>query len=71
MLFLERKRYMRNIEIRELMQKYNISQWKLGELLGVCENTIQRWLRKELPEEKKQKILGAIDEYIKNGGDKG
>lgn len=62
---------MRNKEIREIMQELNISQWKLGELLGVSENTINRWLRKELPEEKKQKILSAIDEYIKNGGDKG
>ena len=62
---------MKNEEIRKALFVARLPQWKLGELMGVCEMTIHRWLRKELPEEKKQKILSAIDEYIKNGGDKG
>lgn len=45
---------MRNKEIRNAMKQNGITQWKLGELLGVSENTVNRKLRKELPEEEKQ-----------------
>ena len=44
---------MRNKEIRNAMKQKGITQWKLGELLGVSENTVNRKLRKELPEEEK------------------
>ena len=44
---------MRNKEIRNAMKQKEITQWKLGELLGVSENTVNRKLRKELPEEEK------------------
>ncbi|MFR8118528.1 hypothetical protein [Roseburia inulinivorans] len=52
---------MRNKEIRNAMKQKGITQWKLGELLGVSENTVNRKLRKELPEEEKQKILEVIN----------
>lgn len=52
---------MRNKEIRNEMKQKGITQWKLGELLGVSENTVNRKLRKELPEEEKQKILEVIN----------
>lgn len=50
----------RNKEVREEMRKAGITQWRLGELLGVSENTVNRKLRKELPEEEKQRILAVI-----------
>lgn len=50
----------RNKEVREEMRKTGITQWRLGELLGVSENTVNRKLRKELPEEEKQRILAVI-----------
>ena len=52
---------MRNKEIRNAMKQKEITQWKLGELLGVSENTVNRKLRKESPEEEKQKILEVIN----------
>lgn len=52
---------MRNKEICNAMKQKGITQWKLGELLGVSENTVNRKLRKELPEEEKQKILEVIN----------
>lgn len=55
------KKAMRNKEIRNAMKQKGIAQWKLGELLGVSENTVNRKLRKELPEEEKQKILEVIN----------
>lgn len=54
---------MRNTEIRKAMRKALIPQWKLGELLGVSENTVNRWLRTELPEDKKNMILQLIKDY--------
>ena len=54
---------MSNKAIRAALKEKGIAQWKLGELLGVSENTINRWLRKELPKEEKEKILTAIKNY--------
>lgn len=51
---------MRNKEIRDAMKEKGITQWQLGELLGVSENTVNRKLRKELPDEEKQRILKII-----------
>lgn len=53
----------KNEEIRKAMRKALLPQWKLAELMGVCENTVNRWLRTELPAEKKQKILQVIEDY--------
>lgn len=54
---------MRNAEIREEMKIKKIPQWKLGELLGVSENTVNRWLRTELPADKKKQMLQVIEDY--------
>lgn len=51
---------MRNKEIRDAMKRKGITQWQLGDLLGVSENTVNRKLRKELLDEEKQKILDII-----------
>lgn len=53
----------RNIEIREAMRKASLPQWKLAELMGVCENTVNRWLRTELPADKKKQMLQVIEDY--------
>lgn len=51
---------MANQEIRMELKERHIPQWKLGELLGVSENTIYRKLRNELSVEEKQHILDVI-----------
>lgn len=51
---------MKNQEIRMELKARNIPQWRLGELLGVSENTIYRKLRNELSVEEKQHILEVI-----------
>lgn len=38
----------------------NIPNWAIAEKLGVSENTLYRWLRQELPAEKKKSIYKAI-----------
>lgn len=53
---------MRNQEIREAAKKNGVAFWKIAEKLGISEATITRWLRFELPDEKREKILGIIAE---------
>lgn len=51
---------MANQEIRMELKERHIPQWKLGDLLGVSENTVNRKLRKELSTDEKQHILDVI-----------
>ena len=51
---------MANQEIRMELKERHISQWKLGDLLGVSENTVNRKLRKELSTDEKQHFLDVI-----------
>lgn len=49
-----------NVEIREALQKAHLKQWELADLLRVSEYTLCKWLRRELPEERKAEILELI-----------
>lgn len=42
-------------------RKEGIFQWQVCDLLEVSEVTMCRWLRKEMPEEKKAQIYEAIE----------
>ncbi|MFC0472501.1 hypothetical protein ACFFHM_18950 [Halalkalibacter kiskunsagensis] len=52
--------YERNRDIRKA--KGNIPSWVIAEKLGIHENSYYRLLRKELPGNKKDKILKIIEE---------
>lgn len=49
-----------NQEIRAAISSAGLKQWEAAELLGICEGTFSRWLRRELPEKKKKMILDRI-----------
>jgi len=51
-----------NAELREKIKKSGLYQWEIADKLGCSEMTLIRWLRKELPEETKQRILSIISE---------
>ena len=51
---------MNNVEIRNELRKRRMFNYELAELLGVSEFTLSRKLRKELPEDEKQRILEVI-----------
>ena len=60
-----------NQEIKETFRKARIHQWEVASMIGVSESTLIRWLRDELPEEKKKRILYAIEQTkrrMKNAG---
>lgn len=51
-----------NADIRKAARIADIPQWKICEHLGISEPTLTRWLRSELSEDKKQRIMDAISE---------
>lgn len=55
-----------NKEVRKTLKDSKLKHWKLADELKISETTLVRKLRKELPENEKQKILKIISE-IKKG----
>lgn len=51
-----------NPEIRKLMKEKSIYQWQVAVELGITDATFVRWLRLPLEDEKKNRVLKAIDE---------
>lgn len=52
---------MTNLDIRMAAKSAGVTQWQIADELGVCEMTVSRWYRYELPQEKKKQILAAIE----------
>lgn len=55
---------MPNAHIKETLNKNRVYHWEVAKRLGVSEMTLFRWLRQDLPEDKKQLILKAITEIV-------
>lgn len=53
---------MRNKEIREAAKQSGICLWQIAERLGVNDGNFSRKLRRELPQEEREKIMGIIAE---------
>lgn len=49
-----------NVEIRDMITKNGLFLWQLADMLNVSESTVYRWLRHELPQERKKEIMSAI-----------
>ena len=56
---------MNNIEIRTELLKVGMKKYELAEQLGIADSALSRKLRKELPEDEKQKILVIIRNFKK------
>lgn len=54
-----------NAKILEKAKKAGIYYWQIADRIGVAESTFVRWIRKELPEDKKAEILKVIEELAK------
>lgn len=59
---------LKNVEVRRLAKEKNVRHWQIADEIGVSESTFVHWLRKELSDEKKEKIIAAI-EKISDGGE--
>lgn len=53
---------MANSEIREAIRKKRLRHYEIAQVLGVNESTLSRWLRNELPEDKKREVINAIEQ---------
>lgn len=56
---------MHNKEIRAAAKKAGICLWEIAEAYGINDGNFSRKLRKELPQEEKDKILAIIDQLTK------
>ena len=54
-----------NEAIKQAAKDNGIKLWEIADALKVSEFTFTRWLRHELPADKRQKVLDAI-ESLKN-----
>lgn len=50
-----------NNDIRTAIQSAGLKQWEVAKAVGCSEGTFTRWLRDKLPEDKKNRILSAIE----------
>ena len=55
----------KNQDIRNAAKKADIKLWQIAEKLGIWDATLSKKLRKELPQEEKEKIFGIISELSK------
>ena len=51
---------MSNTALKQEMRAAKVRQWQIADELGVCEMTLVRLLRRDLPEEKKAHIRSII-----------
>lgn len=56
---------MYNKEIREHAAKSGVRLWQIAEKLGINDGNFSRKLRRELPQDEKEKILAIIDDLAK------
>lgn len=56
---------MHNKDIREYAAKHGVRLWQIAAQLGINDGNFSRKLRKELPQEEREKILAIIDDLAK------
>lgn len=56
---------MKNNDIRKEIEKSGLKYWQVAERYGISDGNFSRKLRRELPEEEKEKIFKIIGELLK------
>jgi len=51
---------MKNKDLREAFRLADVRHWEVAEAIGISEMTFVKWLRRELPEEKKKLVREAL-----------
>jgi len=54
-----------NIQLREKIKEENLKYWEVANTMGITDSTFSRWLRTPLNDERKQRVLDAINELTK------
>lgn len=58
---------MKNQDIRRTAAGSGVKLWQIAEALGIADCSLSRKLRKELPNDEKEKIFSIIAELAKEG----
>ena len=56
---------MKNLEIRQKAKEKGVLLWEVAEELNICDSSLSRKLRKELPPEEKSQLLSIIEKLAK------
>ncbi len=51
-------------QIKQILKEKRIYQWEVAKALGITEFTLTRWLRDDLPADKAEQIMQAIDTLL-------
>ena len=57
---------MHNKDLRDEFRIANVRQWEVAEAMGISEMTLVKWLRRELPEDKKNLVRKAVQTLVDN-----
>lgn len=57
-----------NMEVRDYAARRRVRLWEIAMKLGINDSSLSRKLRKELPQEEKEKILAIIDDIARGEG---
>ena len=52
-----------NEDVKRAIRTNDLRQWQVATAMGINEATLSRWLRTELPQSKKDKIMRIIENY--------
>ena len=52
---------MKNLDVRAKINNYRLRHYEVAQSLGISEYTLSVWLRTELTQEKKAKIINAVE----------
>ena len=55
------------MDIRQAAAGAGVRLWQIADAIGLNDGNFSRKLRKELPEDEKQKIFGIIEDLAKEG----
>ena len=62
------KREVKNLDIRKAIKDSGMYQYELAEALGISDVSLTKWLRRELPDEKKNMIFEIIENWKRENG---
>lgn len=54
-----------NEQIREAIHNEHLRQWEVAETVGISDGRLSVWLRTPLREDRKKRVLAAIDKLTK------
>ena len=57
-----------NQDIRQTATKSSVRLWRIADALGITDSSFSRKLRKELPQEEKEKIFSIIQKLSQEVG---